>query len=137
MQRIGSLVEGANIAGQEEPAVEEEVVVKKKEVLVVDVNKKDKEEDAKKESTKNIVTAPEFVGATTDNFERDGAKRVKATKKETNDARAKLKPEERFGDRVKPKEKNRKCPKDKKRKKEEKKRRKKKHHAATSLVKEN
>ncbi|KAK5802571.1 hypothetical protein PVK06_030174 [Gossypium arboreum] len=94
MQRIDSLAEGDFITGLTEPAVEEEVAVEEEEVLVVNVNEKGKEEDVEKESAQNIVTILEFVGATTNNLERDGARLAEAVEEATNDVGKKSELEE-------------------------------------------
>ncbi|KAK5811924.1 hypothetical protein PVK06_027312 [Gossypium arboreum] len=87
--------------------------MREEEVRVVVVNEKAEEENtekeaAEKESIENIVYASEFVGATTNNIERDGARPTEA-----------VEVTKRSEDHVKPKEKKRKCSKDKKFKNEE------------------
>ncbi|XP_016702204.1 uncharacterized protein [Gossypium hirsutum] len=141
MRWIDSLVEGDFITGQEAPAVEEEVTVEEEDVCVEVVNKKAEEENTKTEATKkesveDIVNASEFVGATTNNLERDGARPAEATEVTTDNAEAMPETEEKSEDRAKPKKKKRKYSKDKKLKKKEKKRRKKKHHATTLMADE-
>ncbi|KAK8302860.1 hypothetical protein V6Z11_D04G113500 [Gossypium hirsutum] len=141
IQRINSLVESDFIASQKVPVGEEEVCV---EVVNEKADKENTETKAvEKESVENIVNASEFVDATNDNLERDGARPIKATEltppkqEAADDARVAPKTEKRSEDRTKPKEKKRKRFKDKKIKKEEKKRKKKKHRAATLMAKEN
>ncbi|KAK5833647.1 hypothetical protein PVK06_017500 [Gossypium arboreum] len=113
MQRTDSLVKGDFIAGQEEPVVDEEVVAGEEEVLIAD-----------------------FVGATIDNLERDGARPTEAIEEATDDAGVESELKERSEDYTKPKEKKRECFKDKKHKKDKKKT-KKRHRTATSVVVEN
>ncbi|KAK5811420.1 hypothetical protein PVK06_026751 [Gossypium arboreum] len=127
--RIDSLVEGDFIAGQEMPTVGE------KDVCVVVVNRKAKEENTEKEYAKNIVNASKFVGATIDNLEP--LKVTPPTQEVVEDAGATLEIEKPSENCAKPKEKKRKCFKDKKCKNEEKKRRRKKHRAATLMAEEN
>ncbi|KAK5825498.1 hypothetical protein PVK06_020337 [Gossypium arboreum] len=123
-----------NLFEDEEEIVVEEVVVAEKEEVAK--NEKEKEEDF----VENIITIPESVGANIDNLEQTGARSVKVaevtseeqcnslaivsytgplqvaspTQTAADNARVELGIEEQSKDCTKPKEKKRKCSKDKK-----------------------
>ncbi|KAK5794020.1 hypothetical protein PVK06_035211 [Gossypium arboreum] len=143
LRQIDSLVEGDIIVGQEASAVKEEVIVEEENVRVEVVNEKAEEENIEieatdKESIEDIVNASEFLDATNDNQEYDGARPVEAaevtseehynslaimvytrplkvtphTQEAVDDAEAAPKTEERSEDHEKPIEKKKKCSKD-------------------------